>query len=66
MGNEWKYGDLNPRPPRNQSSDTMLDHQLSPKLKLLAIGANIVYQAIQDKKTEISPKNNVVTRISKG
>ena len=50
MGKEWKYGDLNPRAPRNQSSDTMLDHQLSPKLKLLAIGANIVYQAIQQQE----------------
>ena len=38
MGNELQRGDLNPGPPAKPGSDTMLNDQLSQKLKLVRFG----------------------------
>ena len=61
-GKKRKWRDLNPETSRNLNFDTVLDHQLSQKLKLLENWPTNVYQAIQHSHPRPWQTNTVTRR----
>ena len=61
-GKKCKWRDFNPEASRNLNFDTVLDHQLSQKLKLLENWPTNVYQAIQHSHPRPWQTNTVTRR----